>query len=250
MIIFPAIDIKDEKCVRLSQGKFDNVDVYGDDPSEMAMKWEAFGAEFIHVVDLDGAKDGTPKNSSLIEKIVSRVHIPIQLGGGIRSYDTVKLLLEKGVRRVILGTSAVKSPELVEKLVAEFGDRIAIGIDAKDGFVAIEGWASTSSFTAIEFAQKMQDIGVKTIIYTDISKDGMMIGPNFDAMQKMMEAVPSINIIASGGVSSIEDVRKLSEMGVYGAIIGKAAYIGKIDIKEAIRVGAGSRPARDGGEEC
>lgn len=233
MIIYPAVDVKDGKCVRLSQGKFNNVTVYSDDPVEMAFKWERLGAQYLHVVDLDGARTGQPQNIAAISDMAVRLGIPVQLGGGIRSIETIEIILCKGIQRVILGTSAVKDTNLVKTALKTFENNIAIGIDARDGIVAIEGWAKTSEFTAVGFAKKMEDLGAKTIIYTDISKDGMLLGPNLKAMEEMVKAV-GIDIIASGGVSTVEDVKALKNIGVAGAIIGKALYTGDIDLSEAI----------------
>ena len=235
MKIYPAIDVKDGKCVRLVQGKFSDVTVYADDPVEMALKWEKLGAEYLHVVDLDGARVGEPVNTPIISRMAVNVGIPVQLGGGIRSIEMIEILICKGIQRLILGTSAVNDQELVKKALSTFDNNIVIGIDAKDGFVAIEGWAKTSSFTAIEFAKGMEELGAKTIIYTDINTDGMLSGPNLKAMEEMVKAV-NIDIIASGGVSKIEDVKNLKEVGVSGAIIGKALYTGNIDLAEAIRL--------------
>ena len=233
MIIYPAIDIKDGKCVRLVQGRFDNVTEYSRHPWEMAKKFEQIGAEYLHVVDLDGARLGEPQNINIISDMAVRLGIPVQLGGGIRTIEMIEIILCKGIQRVILGTSAVNDPELVKKAIKAFGSNLAVAIDAKDGMVAIEGWAKTSKFTAIGFAKKMEDYGAKTIIYTDISRDGMLKGPNLKAMEDMVNAV-GIDVIASGGVSSIQDIKNLKELGVAGAIVGKAIYTGDIDLKEAI----------------
>ncbi|MCX7709817.1 MAG: 1-(5-phosphoribosyl)-5-[(5-phosphoribosylamino)methylideneamino]imidazole-4-carboxamide isomerase [Clostridia bacterium] len=233
MILYPAIDMKDGKCVRLLQGRFDEVTVYSENPVEMAEKWESTGAQYLHVVDLDGARSGEPKNLTVVSEIASKLKIPVQLGGGIRTMETIQSILGKGIERVILGTSAVKSPELVKEALKTYGNRIVIGIDAKDGMVAIEGWEKTSDFTAVDFAKKMRDLGAKTIIYTDIATDGMLAGPNLKAMEEIVKAT-GIDIIASGGVSKVEDIKNLKGTGVAGAIIGKALYTGNIDLKEAL----------------
>lgn len=235
MIIYPAIDIKDGRCVRLVQGKFSDVTVYSDHPVEMAMKFEQLGAEYLHVIDLDGARLGEPQNIAAISEMAVKVGIPLQLGGGIRSIEMIEIILCKGIHRAILGTSAVRDPELVKKAVKAFGSSLAVAIDARDGMVAIEGWAKTSEFTAIGFAKKMEELGAKTIIYTDISRDGMLTGPNLKAMEDMAKAV-KIDVIASGGVTSIQDIKNLKEIGVSGAIVGKALYTGDVDLKEAIAV--------------
>jgi phosphoribosylformimino-5-aminoimidazole carboxamide ribotide isomerase len=235
MIIYPAIDVKDGKCVRLVQGRFDDVTVYSSHPWEMAKKFEQMGAEYLHVVDLDGARMGEPQNINIISDMAVKLGIPVQLGGGIRSIEMIEIILCKGIHRVILGTSAVKDPDLVKRAINAFGNNLAVAIDAKDGMVAIEGWAKTSEFTAIGFAKKMEDYGAKTIIYTDISRDGMLNGPNLKAMEDMTKAV-GIDVIASGGVRSLQDIKNLKELGVSGAIVGKAIYTGDIDLKEAIAV--------------
>jgi len=235
MIIYPAVDVKEGRCVRLVQGEFDKVTVYSDNPVEMALKWEQLGAQYLHVVDLDGARTGHVQNISTISEMAVKLGIPLQMGGGIRTIEMIETILCKGIHRVILGTSAVKDPNLVKNALKSFGDSIAIGIDAKDGMVAIEGWAKTSEFTAIGFAKKMEELGAKTIIYTDISRDGMLAGPNLKAMEEMVNAV-GIEVIASGGVSNIDDIKNLKEVGVSGVIVGKALYTGDLDLKEAIEV--------------
>lgn len=233
MLIYPAIDIKDGKCVRLTQGKFSDVTVYGDDPVKMAKKWEALGAEFIHLVDLDGALAGSGINRKIIIHIAQSVSVPVQTGGGIRTMNDIRELISGGVSRVILGTAAVKNPQLVDEAVAEFGDKIAVGIDAKDGMVAVSGWEEISSLPALEFAKSMENKGVRYIIYTDISTDGMLTGPNLEAMQEMTSAV-SVNIIASGGIGCCEDILSLTSTGVEGVIVGKALYTEKVNLKEAL----------------
>ncbi|MDP4092989.1 MAG: 1-(5-phosphoribosyl)-5-[(5-phosphoribosylamino)methylideneamino]imidazole-4-carboxamide isomerase [Bacillota bacterium] len=235
MIIYPAVDVKDGKCVRLVQGKFNDVTVYSDDPVEMAMKWEQKGAQYLHVIDLDGARTGTPNNIATISDMAVRLGIPVQLGGGIRSIETMEIILCKGIQRFILGTSAVKDPNLVKTALKTFENNVVIGIDARDGRVAIEGWAKTSEFTAVGFAKKMEDLGAKTLIYTDISKDGMLSGPNLKAMEEMVREV-DMEVIASGGVSNIEDIKALKNVGVAGVIVGKALYTGDLDLEEAIKV--------------
>jgi len=235
MIIYPAIDIKDGRCVRLVQGKFSDVTVYSDHPVDMALKFEQMGAQYIHVVDLDGARLGQPQNIAVASEMAVRLGIPIQLGGGIRTIETMEIILCKGIERIILGTSAVNDHELVKKAVQSFGNNLAVAIDAKDGLVAIEGWAKTSSFTAVGFARKMEELGAKVIIYTDISRDGMLKGPNLKAMEEMVKAV-KIDVIASGGVTNLQDIKNLKEIGVSGAIVGKALYTGDVDLKEAIEI--------------
>ena len=233
MVIYPAIDIKDGRCVRLVQGKFSDMTVYSDHPVEMAQQFEHMGAEYLHIVDLDGARYGKPQNIAAISEMAVRLGIPVQLGGGIRTIEMIEIILCKGIQRVILGTSAVKDPELVKKAVKAFGNSLAVAIDSKDGLVAIDGWEKTSKFSAINFAKKMEDIGAHIIIYTDISRDGMLKGPNLKAMEDMVNAV-GIEVIASGGVSSLQDIKNLKDIGVAGAIVGKALYTGDIDLREAI----------------
>lgn len=240
MIIYPAIDVKDGKCVRLAQGKFSDVTVYSDNPVEMALKWESMGARYLHVIDLDGARLGVPQNLSAVSEMAVKLGIPIQFGGGIRTIETIEMVLSKGVHRVILGTSAVMAPNLVKKALKTFEGSIAVSIDAKEGMVAIEGWAKTSEFTAVGFARKMEDLGAKSIIYTDISRDGMLTGPNLKAMEEMVKAV-GVEVIAAGGITKLEDIYNLKEIGVAGAIIGRALYTGDIDLAEALLAAKNNR---------
>ncbi|AOY75555.1 1-(5-phosphoribosyl)-5-[(5-phosphoribosylamino)methylideneamino]imidazole-4-carboxamide isomerase [Clostridium formicaceticum] len=235
MIIYPAIDIKEGKCVRLTQGKFDEEKVYFKDPQQVAKLWQQKGAKILHVVDLDGALEGRSKNLSVIEEIVKAVDIPVQLGGGIRSLQTIEELMKVGVDRVIIGTKAIQDKGMLQEAVAAYGDKIIVSIDAKDGYVAIDGWTKTSEVTALELALEIEKMGVKTIVYTDIARDGMLKGPNFEAIQHLQSHV-KVDIIASGGVSSLEDLKKLSDIGVAGAIVGKALYEGKVDLEE-VKVG-------------
>jgi len=236
MIIYPAIDIKDGKCVRLAQGKFDEVTIFSDDPVEMALKWEKKGAKYLHVIDLDGARLGCSQNLSVVSELAFKLGIPCQLGGGIRTIENIEMAISKGVQRVILSTMAVQNSELVKEAINSFHDGVVIGIDARNGRVAINGWAETSDFTAIEFAKKMEDIGVKTIIYTDISRDGMLSGPNLKSLDEMNNELKSVDVIASGGVTTVDDLRKLREVGMAGAIIGRALYTGDIDLEKAQEV--------------
>ena len=233
MIIFPAIDIKDNKCVRLLQGDFDKVNVYGNDPSLMAKKWEDKGAKFLHMVSLNGARGEGNVNDESIKKLLSTVNIPIQMGGGIRSKERVKELLDLGVDRVILGSVAIKDKELLKDLISQYKEKIVVSVDAKNGKVAAQGWEEVSDINSLDFCKELEKIGVKTIVYTDISKDGMMIGPNFDIYEKLSKET-NLDIIASGGVTSIEDVKKLKAMDLYGVIIGKSLYENKIDLKEVL----------------
>lgn len=238
MIIFPAIDLRGGKCVRLIQGDFDKETVYSDDPQATALKWQSMGAKFIHVVDLDGARAGSPKNLDAIKKILDAVKIPIEVGGGIRTLDDMDKLLSLGVRRVILGSVAVENPALVKEAVQKFGDKIVVGIDARNGFVAVHGWEKSSNVKASELAKKIVAAGVKTIIYTDISKDGMLSGVNAGAFAELAKE-SGAEIVASGGVKSIEDIRALKAAGISGVIVGKAIYTGSLDLKTAIEIAEG-----------
>ncbi len=233
MIIYPAIDIIGGKCVRLQQGSYSDVTVFGDSPVDMAKKWESLGAEYLHVVDLDGARSGKSENAEIIAQIAKTLKIPVQIGGGIRTLETIETYLSGGLSRVILGTSAVNNREMLISALKEYKDKIAVGIDAKDGKVAIHGWEKTSDFTAVEFAKEVEALGTKTIIYTDISRDGMLKGPNLQAMKEMADSV-SLNVIASGGVSKLADIVDLKQTGVSGVIVGKALYTGNVNLKEAI----------------
>ncbi|MGI6049981.1 MAG: 1-(5-phosphoribosyl)-5-[(5-phosphoribosylamino)methylideneamino]imidazole-4-carboxamide isomerase [Acetivibrionales bacterium] len=234
MIIYPAIDIRGGKCVRLTQGRYDDITIFSDNPVNMAKQFEKVGAEFIHVVDLDAAR-GEGNNREIIRSIAESVDIPVQTGGGIRTMDDIDTVLGFGIERVIIGTSAVKNPQLVGDAVRKYGKRIAVGIDAKDGYVAIEGWEKTSSIKASELAKQMEEMGVKTIIYTDIATDGMLSGPNFFAMSEMVKSV-SMDVIASGGVASLKDIGKLKDKEVAGVIVGKAIYTGDVDLAEALKL--------------
>ncbi len=234
MRLYPAIDIKDGKAVRLKKGEFNEVTVYSENPYEIALKFKEAGAHFIHCVDLDGALAGRSVNADAIRKIVESVDIPVELGGGIRSIENIREVLDLGVYRAILGTKAVEDPDFVKEAIDEFGpDRIVVGIDAKDGKVAIKGWESLSEYTAVELALKMKDLGVKTIIYTDISRDGMLTGPNVEQTKKLSDET-GLDIIASGGMSSMKDLEDVSNAMIHGAIIGKAYYEKKIDLVEAV----------------
>lgn len=234
MRIYPAIDIIDGACVRLVQGDYSQKTRFADDPCEVALRWQREGGEFVHIVDLDGAKSGEMPNLELICKIAQTLDVPIEVGGGIRTMEAAEKYLENGVHRVIIGTSALSDPEFVKAAVQKYGDRIAVGIDAKDGMVAVNGWEEVSSVSALTLAKEMEKIGVDYIIYTDIATDGMLKGPNIDAMAEMAAAVPKVNIIASGGVTTVEDVALLKKTGVEGAIIGKALYTDRIVLAEAI----------------
>ena len=235
MNIFPAIDLVDGKAVRLLKGDYDQMTVYSDNPAEFAKDFEQQGAKYIHIVDLQGAKDGTTPNIDTIREIVKNCNLFTEVGGGIRSIEVIEKYINAGVDRVILGTAAVNDEEFLKKAVEKYGDKIAVGVDIKDGFVAIKGWTEKSEHSCFDFCEKMQNIGVKTLICTDISKDGAMQGTNHELYKELSERF-SMQITASGGVSSIDDVKRLSALGIYGAIIGKAYYTGAISLKEAIEV--------------
>lgn len=230
MIIFPAIDIRGGKCVRLTQGDYAQEKIYSEQPVEVAKEWERKGAAFIHLVDLDGAKSGNSVNDGLIKEIANTVAVPIQVGGGIRSIQTIDNYFQAGVGRVIIGTAAIRNPDLLREAVERFGDKIAVSIDARNGFVATDGWTEESSVKALDLVKELETIGVKTIVYTDILKDGMLQGPNFGELQTVNEAT-TMDVIASGGVTTEKDVQQLQEMNMYGVIIGKALYDGNLDLK-------------------
>ncbi len=235
MNIFPAIDLFDGKAVRLLKGDYQKMTVYSENPLEIAKDFENSGAEFLHIVDLEGAKTGNTPNIGTIEKIVKNTSLFTEVGGGIRTLETVEKYINIGVKRVILGTAAVNDEKFLISAVKKYGEKIAVGIDIKDGFVAVKGWTDLSKFTPFEFCEKMQNIGVKTVICTDVSKDGAMQGTNVGLYKEMSEKF-NINIIASGGVSSIDDIKRLKNLEIYGAIIGKAYYTKAISLAEAIEV--------------
>lgn len=235
MIIYPAIDLFDGKAVRLYKGDYNQMTVYSDNPAEISEDFKKCGATHIHIVDLEGAKGGTTPNFQTVIKIKKTSGLFCEVGGGIRDINTIEKYVSAGVDRVILGTAAVTSEGFVEKAVEKYGEKIAVGIDIKDGFVAIKGWTQKSDLTPFEFCEEMQNAGVKTLICTDISKDGAMKGTNHALYSNLMERF-SMQIIASGGVSSIDDIKRLAQKNVYGAIIGKAYYTGDIDLKTAVEV--------------
>lgn len=234
MQLYPAIDMKDGKCVRLTQGLFDNVKVYSDTPADMAKLWVSQGASFLHIVDLDGALAGRSVNEAAIRAIVEAVDVPIQLGGGIRSAGAAANMLALGITRCIIGTRAVERPEFIRELVEQFGaEHIVAGVDAKNGMVAVEGWEKVSSLSALELCLKMKEYGVKHIVYTDIAKDGTLTGPNVEYTRELTERT-GLDIIASGGVSCMEDLVRLDDSGIQGAIIGKALYENRISLPQAV----------------
>ena len=233
MKIFPAIDLYEGKAVRLLKGDYNAVTVYSENPIEIAKDFENSGATELHTVDLEGARDGGTPNIEIIKSFVENTSLNVEVGGGIRSMDTVKAYLDAGVSRVILGTAAVTNPDFLKEAVATYGDKIAVGADIKDGKVAIKGWVEKSEYSTFEFFQMLQKMGVSTVICTDISKDGAMQGTNRELYKELSERF-SVNIIASGGVSSLDDIKALNEMDLFGAIIGKAYYTGAIKINEAL----------------
>lgn len=238
MLVFPAIDLKNGECVRLVKGDFSRKTVYNNSPEEVAYQWEMQGAKLLHVVDLDGALAGEPQNLAAIKNILKNVHIPLELGGGIRSIETIEKVLEFGVSRIVLGSIAVQNKNMLIEACKVYGEKIIVGIDAKDGIAAIDGWGISSNVPATELAKRLADIGVKTIIYTDISRDGTLTGVNIEETVKLAEE-SGVKIIASGGVNSLNDIQRLKEQevkGVIGVIIGKALYEGTVSLTEAIEV--------------
>lgn len=238
MILYPAIDLKDGKCVRLLRGEMDKATVFSDSPADQAAVFEKAGFEWLHIVDLNGAFEGKPVNAAAVKAILARVKMPVQLGGGIRDIDMIAAWIEAGVSRVILGTAALKNPILVKEACRMFPGQIAVGIDAKGGKVAVSGWAEVSDMRAVDLAKKFEDVGVVAIIYTDIARDGAMQGPNFEETVSLAEQI-STPVIASGGISSVDDIRRYKEVescGIEGCILGRALYEGKIGAAEALKL--------------
>ena len=235
MLVIPAIDLKDGRCVRLRQGDLTQETVYSDDPPAMAVHWQERGGRLLHLVDLNGAVDGQPKNFSSIEKILASVSIPIQVGGGIRTIETVRLYFSIGVHRVVLGTSAVNNPTFLEQACKEFPERVIVGIDARDGKVAVHGWTHVSGISVTDLVQQLKIHPLAGLIYTDIATDGMLAGPNLAALRGIVAFSP-VPVIASGGISCLDDLRAIQSLGsrIAGAIVGKALYDGKIDLRAAI----------------
>ncbi len=242
MLIFPAIDLYGGSAVRLFKGDYNQMTVYSTDPLAVAKDFEAKGATYIHMVDLEGAKDGTTPNLSVVSAIAQNTSLRVEIGGGIRSMETVDKYISAGVYRVILGTAAINDRPFLEAALEKYGEKIAVGADVKDGFVAIKGWLETSSVSCEEFFSDMEKLGVRTVICTDISKDGAMRGTN-RALYKTLSERFSVDIVASGGVSSMEDIKALRDMQLYGAIVGKAYYVGAIDLSEAIALADGKEEA-------
>lgn len=238
MKLFPAIDLKDKKVVRLFKGDYNQMTVYGDNPLETAKGFRASGAEYLHVVDLDGAKDGNNPNFEIVADLAKNSGLKVEIGGGIRDEATIRKYVDAGVMRVILGTVAISAPDFVADMVKKYGEKIAVGVDMLGGKVATHGWINVSEVDGFDFCESLEKMGVKTVICTDISKDGAMQGTNLELYRAMAQRF-NLDIVASGGVSSLEDVRALNEIGVYGAILGKALYTGAIDLKEAVAITAG-----------
>jgi phosphoribosylformimino-5-aminoimidazole carboxamide ribotide isomerase len=236
MIVIPAIDLIDGQCVRLFQGKREAVTTYSNDPGAIAKRWEFFGAELIHIVDLDGAFTGNQANLSAIKKIRESVEIPLQVGGGIRNVESITRLFSLGIERVIIGTAAIEDPEFVKSSCGQYSGRVLIGIDAKDGMVAVKGWKEVTSFNIREIAGRLAVAGAAGIIYTDIARDGTLSGPNIEAIRKMVDSV-KVPVIAAGGISNMEDIKNLlSIKNLWGVITGKAIYSGTLDLREAIKL--------------
>lgn len=241
MIILPATDIYDGKVVRLYKGDYAQMTVYSEKPLHIAKKFAACGAEFLHVVDLEGARDGTTPNRKVVEKLVEKSGMSVEIGGGVRTEDTIRTYIDIGVERVILGTTAATDPVFLEKMVDRYGDRIAVGVDIRDGFVAIKGWTEQSEINSDVFFQRLQHMGVTTVIVTDISRDGAMRGTNLE-LYKDLRSRFSMQIIASGGISTLDEIIKLREIDVYGAILGKAIYTGDIQLADAVKLARVNRP--------
>jgi phosphoribosylformimino-5-aminoimidazole carboxamide ribotide isomerase len=241
MLILPAIDLRKGRCVRLVRGDVRDETVYSNEPVSMAKLWQLKGARYLHGVDLDGALTGEPKNLKHVFNIIKALRIPVEFGGGVRDYATLKKILDKGVRRVILGTSAMQDEKFLRKAVDKFGKRVVVGIDARNGYAAVKGWKEQSKVKAVDLALEMQELGVKTIIYTDINRDGLLTGPNIKACKEIAQKV-KMEVIASGGVTSLRDVanlRAIEKYGVTGAIVGKSLYSGDMELKDAIKVAKG-----------
>lgn len=231
--IIPAIDLLNGKCVRLKQGRYDTETVYSKNPVETAQKWESEGAKRLHIIDLDGARTGTPKNIQIIKAIASAINIPIQVGGGIRNFMVIDDLIQAGADRIILGTTAIKNPNLLAGVCEKYEEKVAVAIDAKGGYAAAEGWMYVTKKDVLTLAKEAIDLGAKRFIYTDISRDGMLKGPNFEGIKNFVSAV-SVPVIASGGISSKEDIERLKETGVEGCIVGKALYEGRVRLGEIL----------------
>jgi phosphoribosylformimino-5-aminoimidazole carboxamide ribotide isomerase len=233
--VIPAIDIRNGRCVRLEQGDYDRETVFGDDPVKMAVRWAALGAARIHVVDLDGARDGSQANSGIVQRIVQTVDSAIQCGGGIRDIPSLEHSIEQGVSRVVIGTAAVKDPGMLREAVAVARHQLIVSVDARDGLVSLEGWTESTDIPALSLIDRLEGLGIERIVYTDIMRDGVRGGPNFE-MYESLTSRSSVKVLCAGGVSTLEDVRRLAECGVEGAIIGRALYTGEIDLSEALTI--------------
>ncbi len=234
MIIYPAIDMKNQACVRLTQGDYDSVTIYESDPVDVAKRWEAKGAHILHLVDLDGARNGVRINEPVVKKILENINIPVQLGGGIRDTKSVEIFLKHGVNQVIVGTAALKNRPWIREMIDTYSNRIVVSIDAIKGFIATDGWKNISQIKAIDYIKELESYGLRRIVYTDIEKDGMLCGPNFKMYEELQKS-SSIEIIASGGITTMEDVKCLKKMDIYGAIIGKALYNGNLDLEDVLK---------------
>jgi phosphoribosylformimino-5-aminoimidazole carboxamide ribotide isomerase len=238
MIILPAIDIREGQCVRLTKGDFATVEKVAEDPLETALTFQKAGAEWIHMVDLDGAKEGSLKNSPIFLRVAQNTGLKVELGGGIRSMESIEYYLEQGISRVIIGSAAISNPAMMKTAAEKYDDRIAVGIDARNGMVSADGWLKDSDITYLDLAKRMEAFGVRCIIYTDISRDGTLSGPNLDQLDRINQAV-NCDIIASGGIHTMKDIIALKEMGLYGAICGKSIYKGTLSLEEAIAYSKG-----------
>ena len=234
MIIYPAIDMKDQACVRLTQGSYDKMTIYESDPVKIAKEWESKGAKILHLVDLDGARNGVRINEPVVKRILENINIPVQLGGGIRDIEGIRTFLDYGVSHVIVGTAALKNKPWIREIIQTYGDRIIVSIDAIKGCIATDGWEKISDIKAIDYIRELESYGLKRIVYTDIEKDGMLGGPNFVIYEELMK-LSSIEIIASGGITTLDDIRRLKKMNIFGAIIGKALYNGNLDLQEVLK---------------
>lgn len=234
MLIFPAIDLRDGQVVRLVEGDYDRMTVYGSDPLSVAQAYKAAGAEYLHVVDLDAAKDGEQKNLAVIQKLAAESGLKLEVGGGVRDEASARRYLDAGVSRVILGSAAIENPKFMETLAKQYPGKVAAGVDARNGFVAIHGWKTITDIVAYDFVESLPERGIGTVIYTDISRDGKLQGPNLNAYEQL-STIKNLNVIASGGVSSVADVAALAKLNLYGAIIGKALYDGRMDLAQALQ---------------
>ena len=241
--VIPAIDLIGGKCVRLYQGDYSQETVYSDDPVQVALKWESLGARRIHIVDLDGARSGRPENLDVVKRVLDAVRAPVQMGGGVRSLDSARDIIEAGVQRVMLGTVAVRDPDIARAACSELGsERVVVAVDSKDGAVAVSGWSSGSDVKATDLIAVMMEAGVEVFLCTDIARDGTLTGPNYGLMRSLVE-VAGEGVIAAGGIASVEHLRRLAELGVGGAVVGKALYTGDVDLGEAVGVSVISNPA-------